>query len=36
MFIKIGQGGKINYDMSKWLVEEENELHTIPRCAMGS
>lgn len=36
MIMKYGQGGKINYDMQRWLVDEEAELATIPRCQMGS
>jgi hypothetical protein len=32
MIIKFAQGGKINYDMQKWLVEEEAELSSIPKC----
>ena len=36
MIIKYAQGNKINYNMRKYLVEEENELSQIPRCNMGS
>ena len=36
MMIKYGQGNKINYNMYKWLVEEESELTKIPRSQMGS
>lgn len=36
MIIKYGQGNKVNYDMQKWLVEEESEISTIPRCQIGS
>lgn len=36
MIIKYGQGNKVNYDMQKWLVEEESEISTIPRCLIGS
>ena len=32
MIVKYGQGNKINYNMRKWLVEEESELSQIPRC----
>ena len=36
MITKFAQGNKVNYDMYKWLVEEESELHTVPRCIIGS
>ena len=36
MITKFAQGNKVNYDMQKWLVEEESELSTIPRCIIGS
>lgn len=36
MIKKYGQGNRANYDMHKWLVEEESELAQIPRCQMGS
>ena len=36
MIIKYAQGDKINYNMRKWLVEEESELSQIPRSNMGS
>lgn len=36
MITKFAQGNKVNYDIQKWLVEEESELSTIPRCIIGS
>lgn len=36
MYIKYAQGNKIGYDMQKWLVDEENEISTIPKSQMGS
>ena len=36
MIIKYSQGNKINYNMRKYLVEEEKELSQIPKCNMGS
>ena len=36
MITKFAQGNKVNYDVYKWVVEEESELSTIPRCIIGS
>ena len=36
MFIKYSQGTKINYDMQKWLVEEESEISQVPCRQIGS
>ena len=36
MIVKYGQGSRVNYDMQKWLVENENEISTIPKCIIGS
>lgn len=36
MQIKIGQGGKVNYDFSKWIVDTEEEISKLPISPMGS
>ena len=36
MQVKIGQGGKINYDFSKWIVDAEEEVAQLPKSPMGS
>lgn len=36
MIMKYSQGSKVGYDIVKWLVDEETEIASIPRCAMGS
>ena len=36
MIVKYGAGNRTNYDVHKWLVEEESEIAQIPKSIMGS
>lgn len=36
MIKKLSQGNRINYDITKWLVEDVEELKTLPVSSMGS
>lgn len=36
MYTKFANGNKISYDISKYIVDDEEDLTTIPMCNMGS
>ena len=36
MYMKYSQGGKIGQNFSKFIIEDEAELSTMPRCPMGT
>lgn len=36
MVIKFAQGNNVSYDVTKWIVDEESEVATIPTNIMGS
>ena len=36
MVIKYCQGDKINFDIVKWVVEEESEISNLPKSVIGS
>ena len=36
MVAKFAQGNKVTQNLSKWLVDEENEISTVPYSQMGS
>ena len=36
MIIKFSQGNKVSYDFSKWIVDEESEIASVPTNRIGS
>ena len=36
MITKYSWGNKVNQDIYKFVVEEESEISSVPRCIMGS